>query len=154
MLEAGEPGGIATRDSWAWINASWGNPEPYFRLRMRSIAEWHRLQKDVPALARQLVRRADLGSARSRTRRLCGGARRLGPSHPPRDARRNPRASNPISGQVPDHAYHVAGEGMLEPLAAARALLAAAKALGAEVLAETPVKWLRRRGPGHRRHDR
>jgi glycine/D-amino acid oxidase-like deaminating enzyme len=50
VLEAGEPGGIATRASWAWINASWGNPEPYFRLRMRSIDEWHRLEKDVPAL--------------------------------------------------------------------------------------------------------
>lgn len=31
---------------------------------------------------------------------------------------------------------------MLEPLAATLALLEAAKALGAEVLAETPVKWL------------
>ena len=28
VLEAGEPGGLATRNSWAWINASWGNPEP------------------------------------------------------------------------------------------------------------------------------
>ena len=50
VLEAGEPGGIATRASWAWINASWGNPEPYLRLRMRSIAEWHRLEQEVPAL--------------------------------------------------------------------------------------------------------
>jgi glycine/D-amino acid oxidase-like deaminating enzyme len=44
--------------------------------------------------------------------------------------------------QVPDHAYHVASEGVVEPLAAAEALLVAAKSLGAEVLAETPVKWL------------
>ena len=48
VLEAGEPGGVATRASWAWINASWGNPEPYFRLRMRSMAEWRRLQGEVP----------------------------------------------------------------------------------------------------------
>jgi glycine/D-amino acid oxidase-like deaminating enzyme len=33
VLDAQEPGGIATRLSWAWINASFGNPEPYFRLR-------------------------------------------------------------------------------------------------------------------------
>ena len=26
VIEAAEPGGIATRASWAWINASWGNP--------------------------------------------------------------------------------------------------------------------------------
>jgi glycine/D-amino acid oxidase-like deaminating enzyme len=37
VTDAGEPGGIATRNSWAWINASWGNPEPYFRLRARAM---------------------------------------------------------------------------------------------------------------------
>ena len=30
VLEAGEPGGVATRNSWAWINASWGNPGNLF----------------------------------------------------------------------------------------------------------------------------
>src|SRR5688572_33247857 len=50
ILDSGEPGGVATRNSWAWINASWGNPEPYFRLRIRSMAEWRRLAADVPAL--------------------------------------------------------------------------------------------------------
>jgi glycine/D-amino acid oxidase-like deaminating enzyme len=42
----------------------------------------------------------------------------------------------------PAVAWHVAEEGKVEPLAAARSLIAAAQALGAEVLAETPVKWL------------
>ena len=50
VIEADQPGGLATRASWAWINASWGNPEPYFRLRMRSIAEWRRLAAEVPDL--------------------------------------------------------------------------------------------------------
>ncbi len=45
-----KPGGIATPTSFAWINASWGNPHAYFSLRMRSIAEWHRLAGDIPAL--------------------------------------------------------------------------------------------------------
>ena len=35
---------------------------------------------------------------------------------------------------VPEHAYHVAGEGMVEPLAAADALLAAARALSASTV--------------------
>ena len=39
VIEAAEPGGIATRNSWAWINASWGNPDPYFRLRRQSMAD-------------------------------------------------------------------------------------------------------------------
>ena len=50
VIEAGETGGLATRASWAWINASWGNPEPYFRLRLRSIERWHKLQAEIPAL--------------------------------------------------------------------------------------------------------
>ena len=33
VVDEGEPGGQATRNSWAWINARWGNSEPYFRLR-------------------------------------------------------------------------------------------------------------------------
>ena len=51
VIEADEPGGIATRASWAWINASWGNPEPYFRLRLRSIEHWHKMQSEIPSLA-------------------------------------------------------------------------------------------------------
>ncbi len=50
VIDASEPGGIATRNSWAWINASWGNPEPYFRLRARAMADWHRLEREVPDL--------------------------------------------------------------------------------------------------------
>ena len=50
VTEAGEPGGIATRNSWAWINASWGNPEPYFRLRVRAMDEWRRLEQEVSGI--------------------------------------------------------------------------------------------------------
>jgi glycine/D-amino acid oxidase-like deaminating enzyme len=141
VLEAGEAGGVATRNSWAWINASWGNPEPYFRLRMRSMAEWRRLEAEIPALRIN----------------WCGGliwdlppdqlaayaAEREAWGHPLRPVTRAEiLAIEPNLRDVPDHAFHAPGEGMLEPLAAAEALLAAAKALGAEVLADTPVKWL------------
>jgi glycine/D-amino acid oxidase-like deaminating enzyme len=44
--------------------------------------------------------------------------------------------------QPPDFALHVAEEGKVEPLAAALAFLAGAKALGATVLRGSPVKWL------------
>jgi len=46
VVEAGEPGGVATRSSWAWINASSGSPEPYFRLRHRSQEEWWQGERD------------------------------------------------------------------------------------------------------------
>ena len=51
VIEAGESGGLATRNSWAWINASWGNPEPYYRLRERSMLEWRKIDREVPGLA-------------------------------------------------------------------------------------------------------
>jgi len=50
IVDAARPGGVATANSFAWINASWGNPEPYFRLRMRAIAEWTRLKTAVDAI--------------------------------------------------------------------------------------------------------
>src|SRR5271166_6472345 len=50
VIDAHEPGGVATRNSWAWINASWGNRESYFRLRVRAIEEWHRLEREVPGV--------------------------------------------------------------------------------------------------------
>ncbi len=39
-----ELGGVATPCSFAWINASWGNPEFYFHFRRRAMAEWKLLQ--------------------------------------------------------------------------------------------------------------
>ena len=57
-------------------------------------------------------------------------------------------ALEPNLKDVPDHAYHVAGEGMLEPLAATQALLAAAQRQGADVLGNTPIKWLEENDEG------
>lgn len=141
VIEAEQPGGLATRASWAWINASWGNPEPYFRLRMRSIAEWRRLAENVP----------DLGV------NWCGGliwdlpapeldayaAERAAWGQPIRRVGRKEIAEiEPGLADPPAHAYHVEGEGVVEPLAAAEALLQSAVALGAQLLPETPVNWL------------
>ncbi len=147
VVDSGEPGGVATRSSWAWINASWGNPEPYFRLRMRSIAEWRQIESEVPGLAVN----------------WCGGliwdtppadldayaAERAAWGHPIRRVNRDEiLALEPTLREVPDHAYHVAGEGMLEPLAATQALLAAAQRLGAGILGNTPIKWLEEKDEG------
>ena len=62
---------MATPNSFAWINASWGNPEFYYRFRVRSMAEWKRLAAALPALGgpggRFLVGFAD-GSVRTMRR--------------------------------------------------------------------------------------
>lgn len=38
-----KPGGVATPNTWGWINASWFNPEPYAKLRMRAMEMWRTL---------------------------------------------------------------------------------------------------------------
>ncbi len=141
VLDGGDTGGLATRTSWAWINASWGNPEPYFRLRERAMLEWRRLDREVPGL----------------TVNWCGG---LAWDLPPDELeayaqqhsawgygiRRVDRAEilriEPNLKDPPDLALHVAEEGVTEPLTAARAMLAGAAALGTQVIAHAHVKWL------------
>lgn len=44
------PGGTATPNSFAWINASWGNDATYFRLRFDSMGRWRRLEERIPDL--------------------------------------------------------------------------------------------------------
>ncbi len=141
ILDAGEGGGVATRNSWAWINASWGNPEAYFRLRERSMFEWRRIDRDVPGM------NVD----------WCGGLLwDLPPDKLEEYARehsswgygirRVDRAEvlriEPNIKQPPDFALHVAVEGKVEPVAAAKAFLEGAVALGATFLRNTAVKWL------------
>jgi glycine/D-amino acid oxidase-like deaminating enzyme len=48
LIEGGNSGGVATRNSFAWINANRGNPLDYFRLRVRAIEEWHELERSLP----------------------------------------------------------------------------------------------------------
>lgn len=141
VIDEGEAGGVATRNSWAWINASWGNPEPYFRLRLRSMAEWRRLAAEVEGLGLTWcgglvwdLPPAELDSY-AREREAWG--------HPIRLVnKREILALEPNLKIIPDHAYHAAGEGMLEPVSATLVLLAAAQGLGAELLTNTPIKWL------------
>jgi glycine/D-amino acid oxidase-like deaminating enzyme len=141
VIEAEEPGGLATRASWAWINASWGNPEPYYRLRLRSMSEWRRLASEIPGLRVRWcggliwdLPAAELDAYASERAAWGNPIRRVG--------RAEMSVIEPNLTNLPDYAYHVAGEGMLEPLAAAQAILGAAVSRGAEVLAGTPVRWL------------
>jgi glycine/D-amino acid oxidase-like deaminating enzyme len=50
IVEAGEPGGVATPNSFSWINSNYSFARPYFELRHNSMAEWRRLAADLPAL--------------------------------------------------------------------------------------------------------
>ncbi|CCV03412.1 conserved exported hypothetical protein [Mesorhizobium metallidurans STM 2683] len=134
-------GGLATRNSFAWINASWGNPEVYFRLRTRSMAEWSRLAQDVPGLP--LVwcgglcwdLPADRLEAYATEHLSWGyGIERIGREQA---ARIEPNLAEP-----PDFALYVPGEGVAEPVATTRALLADVERRGARILTGTVVTAL------------
>lgn len=141
VLEAGAAGGAATAASFAWINATAGNPEPYFRLRLRSMAEWRRLHAEVPALPLSWcgglcwdLERAAL-EAYAREHGGWGyGVRRVDRAAA---ARIEPALADP-----PEFALHVAEEGAVEPAPAAVALLDDAVARGARLVPRCEVRGL------------
>lgn len=145
IVDAEAPGGIATHASLAWINASWGNPEPYFRLRVRAMREWRRLEREVPGLSVAwsgslfwdippdemdgfVAEHSSWGYAIRRIDR-------------PEVQRIEPELAHP-----PESAIHALEEGAVEPSSAAQALLAAAKSMGVTIAANHPVKRLTIRG--------
>ena len=141
VLDAGEPGGIATAASWAWINASWGNPEPYVRLRMRAMAEWRSLDREVPGLAVNWCGGLIWDLAPAALEDFARQHRAWGYELNRLDARAI-LAREPSLKKVPDFGYLAPGEAMVEPVKAALTLLAGARDLGARVLSGARAKWL------------
>jgi glycine/D-amino acid oxidase-like deaminating enzyme len=141
IIDAGDGGGLATRNSFAWINASWGNPEWYFHFRRRSMAGWRELELSVPGLSVDWcggllwdLPPADL-EAYAQQHAGWGYGIRAVDRH--QILKLEPGLKNP-----PELALHVAEEGMLEPLAAAKSLLAGAVNRGARLRERTEAMSL------------
>ena len=141
VVEGGEPGGLATPRSWAWINASWGHPEDYVRLRMQSMEDWRRLDGIVPGLEVNWCGGLvwDLGEdelrafvAERQTQgydiRLVDGAEAA--------------ALEPALAKPPALAAHSPAEGAVEPLEATRSILDDAERSGATLAVGQPVDRL------------
>jgi glycine/D-amino acid oxidase-like deaminating enzyme len=138
---AKKPGGEATPNSFAWINASWGNPEFYFRFRTRSMAEWKRLARELPGLPLDWCGGLcwDLPVDQLETYATEHGGWGYGIR---RVNREESRVIEPNVVGLPDFALHIAEEGAVEPVAAARLLLADAFRYGATFLSDLEVKRL------------
>lgn len=127
------PGGVATAASWAWINASWGNPEPYVRLRMASMEAWRRLGDDLPELGVRWTGgllwdlEPKLLDAYAEEHARWGYPLRV--VDRAEAARIEPALANP-----PSRAVHVAAEGAVDPAHAARVLAREAEGQGAKLL--------------------
>jgi glycine/D-amino acid oxidase-like deaminating enzyme len=141
VVEAGDGGGVATPRSFAWINASWGNPEPYFRLRIRAMAEWRRLAAELPEIPLRWCGGlcwdlpADQLEAYVREHGGWGyGIRRV-------DRTESARLESNLVAP-PAFAVHVAEEGFVEPADATWLMLAAAERRGAKLLRGTTATGL------------
>ncbi|BBK41556.1 D-amino-acid oxidase [Allostella vacuolata] len=143
LVEAGEPGGVATRRSLAWINAGWGAPEPYVRLRVHAMAEWRRLAGEVPSIRVAWTggllwdQPPDRLRAWAARHAAWGCAARL--VDRAEAARLEPALASP-----PQLAVHAPGEGAVEPLATALALLADARRMGVGIVTGRPALALGR----------
>ncbi|UCI31411.1 NAD(P)/FAD-dependent oxidoreductase [Mesorhizobium sp. B4-1-4] len=138
-------GGVATPNSFAWINASWGNPEPYFRLRTRAMAEWTRLAKDLPGVPLSWcgglcwdLSAADLETYAEEHSSWGYGIERVDRAAAAR--------IEPNLTELPDFALHVAQEGVAEPVATTKALLADAERHGARILTSTVTALVQSNG--------
>jgi glycine/D-amino acid oxidase-like deaminating enzyme len=141
VVDGGAAAGVATANSFAWINASWGNPEPYFRLRQRAMVEWRRLGTAVPALNVSWTGGLcwDMPDEQldAFVRQHGGwgyGVRVTGPAE---IATIEPNLMAP-----PARAIHVADEAAVEPRNAAIALLRDAELRGARIQLDMPVAGL------------
>ena len=135
------PGGIATPNSWAWINASWGNDPTYARLRFAAMERWKKLDAEIPGLKVNWCGGLlwDLAppnlEAFVKERQGQGYAIRL-------VGKAEISAREPNLRAVPEMAALADGEGVVEPEHAVQCLIAAAMASSVDVACNTDVKWL------------
>lgn len=142
---ASKAGGEATPNSFAWINASWGNPEFYYRLRLRSMREWQRLATDLPALPLQwgggLCWDLPVGQLEAYAVEHSGWGYDIRSV-----SREESLAIEPNLSAAPEFALFAAEEGAVEPVAAAKLMLGDAFHLGATFLSGVEVESLIRGG--------
>jgi glycine/D-amino acid oxidase-like deaminating enzyme len=142
LLDAGpQPGGVATPTSFAWINASWGNPEPYFRLRHHAMKLWQQLDKEIAGLSvnwsGSLLWDLEGDALSDYVKQHRGWGYDVALVNAKQIARREPQLA-----YVPETAAFAKDEGSVEPVHAVQCFLQGARAWGADVLQGVWVKRL------------
>jgi glycine/D-amino acid oxidase-like deaminating enzyme len=134
-------GGIATSNSWAWINASWGNDADYVKLRRHSMELWHGLASVDPRLAVNWCGSLlwDLPQKELRQYAASNGSVKL-------IDRLACQKLEPKIAFAPELAAHAPHEGVIEPFTAAEGFLSAAVAHGAKVLKTKVLRFIQSDG--------
>jgi glycine/D-amino acid oxidase-like deaminating enzyme len=134
-------GGVATPNSWAWINASWGNSGAYVMLRMRAMQEWRNLGAVHPGLAVNWCGGLLWDLPADQLAGFVAERENIGYSVKLVDQSQALQIE-PRLKYAPEIAAHAAGEGAIEPLVAVRGFLVAAQALGAKIITQSKVAAL------------
>ena len=132
LEKASSVGGVATARSFAWLNASWGNAEPYHHLRVASLSEWRRLSTEVEGIAPNWCGSVLWDLPEAELRRSIPIHQGWGYNVELVDAAFTARAE-PALRAPPEVAIHAPDEGMIEPVEATEAFLRDAQACGASL---------------------
>ena len=145
LLEKEHPAAGTTKNYFAWLNASEKSPRSYYDLNLAGIAGWRRLELDLGAIApHPMGRGRAMVQARSPAPRTHAAAREgasgLGYSIRLINGEDLLRLiPNATPGEI-GAANFADQEGTIDPIVAAKALVSAAKSLGATVIYPCEVK--------------
>lgn len=135
VIDQHHPASGATGSSFGWIHSTVSDDAPDVLLRRTSVADWHRLEKEVPELwlhwAGALSYDSDSLAAQAHEKMLEQSV----------ISQLEPAMNNP-----PPQAYYAKQDGAVDPIDAAHALLDTACRLGAVLKTQTPVTGLVREG--------
>lgn len=143
VLEQDSPGSGVTRHSFAWINPHGEFPPAARALRAQALADYRRLQHELPALQVRWSGALTYGAAEQQAPDT---------DEPTAEAptqwldRAGVAQLEPHLQVLPERARYAPGEGSLDPVAATRTLLDAACTHGARVFDQTRVLGLRVEG--------
>ncbi len=146
VVDRSGPAAAASGRSFGWINASYGNPEPYFRLRIQSLLEYRRLDWETGGRlgvkwGGSLLWDPDAGDLSA----YIAGHQAWGYGLRGVD-REAFRALEPQVADPPEFAVFAELEGSLDAARATRALLASAAGHGADLRYGCEVLGFRRDG--------
>lgn len=146
LVDRGQPAAQASGASFGWINVSHGMPEPYHRLRHIAIQEYRRLQQELGGAlpldcCGSLVWRREPAETERFVREHAASGYRIRLV-----AREEIATLEPNLVEPPSCAAHAAGEAAIEPAAATRTLVDAARRAGAHVRLDTEVQAISKEG--------
>ncbi|CAJ2508493.1 Uu.00g135190.m01.CDS01 [Anthostomella pinea] len=146
-IVAEDIGGTATPNSFAWINAAYGNPDFYYEFRHRSIQRWKQIGDELPGLpihwSGSLNWNMSPEELEDYQKQHSSWGYDIVRVEQTEIREREPELE---LDSIPDWGLYVAEEGQIEAHIAARQMISDAEARGAELLKTTVTGFLKQDG--------